>query len=78
MKDKDFESQDPLNTSRACAMTKPSPDLTSDRHIVGREMNTVRDALSLKFEKKISHQLSIKMDRAKLKKKIHKSLKNRT
>lgn len=55
--DKDFESQDPQNTSTACAMTKPSPDSTSGRHIVGREMNTVRVALSLKVKSINGYQL---------------------
>lgn len=50
---KDFESQTPLSTSRACATTlQSSLDSTSDRHIVWREMDTELDALSLRRKAK--------------------------
>lgn len=51
--DKDFESQGPLNTSTVYAM-KSSPDLTSDRHIVWGEMDTVLAALNLKVARKLA------------------------
>lgn len=50
---KDFGSQMQLSTLKAYAM-KPlsSPDSTSGRHIVWREMDTVLDALDLRKQKK--------------------------
>jgi hypothetical protein len=50
----DFESPTPLSTSTACARTlRSSPDSASGRHIVWREMDTVRDALNLEDLKEI-------------------------